>query len=176
MPASTKSYIYALSCPDSGDVRYIGKANNPQARLKSHIRDSSRRDYPVYRWIRKLIAAGKTLEISVISEHDGDSWKAAEIETISRYRESGARLLNVAIGGDQPECSKEQRAINGRATAKAIHGNTDLHRIWRVKKGAADALRWLEKNSTPERVEKFKEVMRYAAKKRPDIFGKWALI
>jgi len=47
----TAPCIYALTDPSTGEVRYIGKANDPSARLKSHLMDSRRRNTPVYRWI-----------------------------------------------------------------------------------------------------------------------------
>ena len=50
-----KVEIYALLCPNTKDVRYIGKANDSEKRLKSHIRDSRRRNTPVYCWIKKLL-------------------------------------------------------------------------------------------------------------------------
>lgn len=50
--------IYALCDPDTGDVRYIGKANCAQLRLKSHLRDARIRKTPVYCWINELLAKG----------------------------------------------------------------------------------------------------------------------
>jgi hypothetical protein len=49
-----KIEIYSLNDPYTYKVRYIGKAKDSQKRLKSHIRDSKRRNTPVYQWIRSL--------------------------------------------------------------------------------------------------------------------------
>lgn len=171
-----KSYIYAMCCPDSGEVRYIGKADNPSKRLATHLRDALRRDYPCSRWLRKLMASGKKPEMIILSEHLGDGWKQAEVEAIAKYRASGARLLNVADGGDQPRATKAQLASNGREVARIIHGDAEKKKLWALKRGAGEQLRWLEKNSTPERVERFKDTMRFAAMMRPSVFGKWAAI
>lgn len=43
--------IYALHCPDSGEIRYIGKARDSESRLKTHIRDSVSGTTPVRCWI-----------------------------------------------------------------------------------------------------------------------------
>lgn len=104
-------YIYALKDAD-GSVRYIGKANDPDKRLKSHMRDSVRRDTPVYRWIRKN---GKPI-MEVLTD-DIEDWKEAERRIIAEHRDAGHALLNVADGGDEPFCPKEVRAANGRKNA-----------------------------------------------------------
>ena len=58
--------IYALLCPDTRAVRYIGKANDPARRLKTHIRDARRRRTPVYLWLRRLHAEGKAPILEII--------------------------------------------------------------------------------------------------------------
>lgn len=170
------TYIYALCCPDTGEIRYIGKANNPELRLKSHIKDSARRDYPLYRWMRKLSITGKLPVMVVISEESNDSWEQAEREAIKKYRESGANLLNVADGGDQPSISDEQRAKNGKMVAQKIHSDIENKKVWAMKRQASETLKWLESSASTERVERFKDAMRFAAYMRPDDFGKWATI
>jgi hypothetical protein len=47
-----------LRDPATNEVRYIGKANDSMKRLKTHIRDSRRRNTPVYSWIKKLASKG----------------------------------------------------------------------------------------------------------------------
>lgn len=53
--------IYALRDPRDGNLRYIGKANNAEKRLKSHMKDSRHRKTPVYAWFRKLAAQAEVL-------------------------------------------------------------------------------------------------------------------
>lgn len=105
--------IYALTDPKTGEVRYIGKANDPEARLKSHMRDSRRRDTPVYQWIRKHGRPGM-----VVLASDCDDWRVEEIRLIAEARARGDRLLNIADGGDEPFCRPEVRAENGAKVAK----------------------------------------------------------
>lgn len=176
MTKATEVYIYTLSDPDSGEVRYIGKANDINKRLATHIRDSRRSNRPICNWVAKLIRSGKVPVITTIAICTPESWQEEERKQIALFRSTHSNLLNLADGGDQPGINIESNRTNGRKVAKMIHGDTELHRIWRIKKNAADALKWMEKNSTPERLEWFKNVMRYAAIKRPDVFGKWATV
>jgi hypothetical protein len=105
--------IYALIDPRSGDVRYIGKANDSGKRLKSHIRDSRRRTTPVYWWIRSL--AKSKLEPDVLVLSQCEDWEAEERRLIASARSRGVRLLNLADGGDQPFCPTEVLSRNAKA-------------------------------------------------------------
>lgn len=165
--------IYALCCPDTGEIRYIGKANNPAARLKSHIRDSRRRKTPVYSWIRKLSDRNvlPTMKILEVAE----DWREAEVRLIAQHKPSG-RLLNLADGGDEPICSTEQRAKNGRAVALAIHSDPIRHRLWELKRQMLINLKFFQKRGDTEIVERMKARMREIAAKRPKNCGEWAHI
>lgn len=169
-------HIYTLSDPDSGRVRYIGKANNIAKRLATHISDSRKSNRPICNWVAKLVRDGKCPVITSIALCGPDNWQEEECKQIALFRSNQDDLLNLADGGDQPGINIESNRRNGKKTAERIHNDPELKRIWRVKKGMCDALKWLEANSTPERLESFKAVMRYAAHKRPDVFGKWATI
>ena len=105
--------IYALRDPKTGAVRYIGKANCARKRFASHLRDSRRRDTPVYRWIRKLASIGMVPELMILISVPPDQWEAAEMAAISKAKAMGIKLLNVAEGGDEPFCSHEVRSANG---------------------------------------------------------------
>jgi GIY-YIG catalytic domain len=111
------SYIYALIDPRTDEIRYIGKANDPKKRLVSHLRDANRRRTPVYSWILSLRKLNLVPEIRVLRLTT--DWKTAEREEITKARATGIRLLNLADGGDQPECSLKTRQENGRKVATA---------------------------------------------------------
>jgi hypothetical protein len=117
--------IYALKDPETGSVRYIGKANDSAKRLKSHLRDSKRRKTPVYRWIQKLEKSGKTPSIEVLLVCEKAAWPEYETHLIAEYRAAGVALLNVADGGDEPSMSMEQR----RENAKKV--NASMIKTWR---------------------------------------------
>ena len=136
--------IYALSDPETGEIRYIGKANDPRARLKSHIRDSRRRNTPVCCWIKKLAQHGATPTMSILEWTD--DWIEAERRLIAKYRAENTNLLNIADGGDQPACTREQRIRN--ATRQAATQNKPL---WALKRAIGIARRSFEDKGDFER-------------------------
>jgi hypothetical protein len=106
--------IYGLCCPLTGELRYIGKANDPAKRLDQHMRDSRSRATPLYSWIRKH---GKPA--LVVLEADCPDWREAERRLIAKGRLDGLRLLNIADGGDEPHCPTSVRAANALLAVKA---------------------------------------------------------
>lgn len=113
----------------NGKLRYIGKANNPTKRLASHMRDSRRRDTPLYRWIRK----NGVPEMRVL-ECDCADWVEAERRIIAAARENGENLLNVADGGDQPKCDAETRSRLGHALVKKLQDDPLMRRKRDIKR------------------------------------------
>lgn len=99
--------IYALADPGTGEIRYIGKANDPRARLKSHIRDSRRRNTPVYCWIRKLQEGGQEPSMAVIEW--AVDWVEAEKRHIAAYRAEGARSRNKTVWATNRHLGQLQR-------------------------------------------------------------------
>lgn len=160
-----RAEIYALLCPDTNAIRYIGKANNSNSRLKTHLRDCYRRDYPVYRWIRKLLKDNKlpVLKILKIS----NNWKADEIDLISFHKKAGAKLLNVALGGDEPFCSLTIRANNGRQVAAAIHSDPVKKRLWRLKMDLTSMLLMFKRKGM---VVEYNKILKKASE-YPDVFS-----
>lgn len=146
-----------------GNLRYIGKANDPAARLKSHMRDCRRRQTPLYSWIRK-----HGLPVMQVLEADCADWRKAERRLIDEARQRGERLLNLADGGDEPHCPTEVRQRNGRNTAKAIHSDPLAKRVWDLKRQIGRAL----KDGYVRNAGRAK--LRLAAAKRPELFGLWA--
>jgi hypothetical protein len=146
--------IYGLYHPITGELRYIGKANDSLKRLKSHLRDSKTRNTPLYVWVRELIEIGIIPEFKVLIKTD--DWQKSEIELIAFYRKSGANLLNIAIGGNEPFCSKEIRANNGRNNAEKIHSNPKSKRLWHLKKMLSHNLKFLLKIGRYEKIAEIK--------------------
>lgn len=99
-----KCYIYALVCPTSGDIRYIGKAKHLGRRLLNHLSAARRRhdrtDHCV-NWIRSLLTNDLRPSMIIVAEvPDGEDWQRAEIDAIAAYRAMGCRLTNSTSGGD----------------------------------------------------------------------------
>jgi len=149
--------IYSLSCPLTLEVKYIGKANNSLKRLKSHIRDSRTRNTPVYQWFNILSKEGKIPILNVICITNLEEWGNIEKSLIADYKSIGCDLLNVALGGKEPFCSKEQRAINGKANAKKIHSNLNSKRMWQLKHMLSINLKFMENNGRIKKVLQIRE-------------------
>lgn len=159
--------IYALTDPSTGEIRYIGKANNAEKRFKGHLAET-RRKTPVYSWIKSLREKGMIPGLKVIVVCEQSDWEEQERKAIADARGKSMRLLNVADGGDEPYCSKETRAENGRKVSKTRADTPLKERLWRQKKQLAQLFsQGCGSNET-------RELMRQAAIARPDIFGCFA--
>lgn len=160
------TFIYGLFHPETGELRYVGKANHIEKRLKSHLRDSSRRNTPLYCWMRTLASAPR---IDVLEQVVDADWKEAERRLIALHR-AGGRLLNLADGGDEPMCPVDVRAENGRRNASAVHSDPVRKRMWQAKQMLGRALQQGFVSSET------KAKMRAAALRSPQYFGEWAAI
>lgn len=163
--ASKTVEIYALKEPATGSIRYIGKAVDSRHRLRGHVRDCRRRNYPVYQWMRALIEQRKLPLLEVLETVEIAEWPAAERRLIAVSRARGDQLLNLAAGGNQPYASKEQRTKSAHALNEQLRNDPLMAKIRRLKCAIGTALRHgYVTNATRAK-------LRDAAKKRPDLFG-----
>lgn len=159
--------IYALTDPESGEVRYIGKANNAQKRLKAHLSET-RRKTPLYCWIQSLRARGLVPGLKIIALCPSGEWKNEEIKAINAERLINPKLLNIAEGGDEPFCPTHIRAENGRKNSKARVDTPFKADLWQIKTRMSQLLR--QGYGSNESREKLRE----AARKCPELFGCYA--
>lgn len=90
----TTTFIYILICPVDGLVKYVGKSNNPNKRLKDHTLDFRNMDYNKSLWITKLKQQKLKPEMVIIDEVSAFEWKFYE-EFYSQYFKSlGYSLFN----------------------------------------------------------------------------------
>lgn len=162
--ATKNAVIYALCDPVSDEVRYIGKANDPVKRLTTHLLDANRRKTPVYDWINKLKLQNLIPKMRVLASSVGD-WRELEPLLINQYINDGARLLNLAKGGDEPCCPPEIRASNARKVIKLRVKNETAARIYKAKQFLSLHL------AKGYGSKSAKDKIRQAALKRPDLFG-----
>jgi hypothetical protein len=97
------SCVYALVAEsDQDNIRYIGRAKNPNGRLRNHLRfaEKGRKEH-VYNWINKVKDKGDKVKLIIIE--DDLTWEesaAREIHYIAYYRSLGFDLTNMTSGGD----------------------------------------------------------------------------
>ncbi len=153
--------IYGLY-DSSGALRYIGKADNSLKRLASHMRDSRRRETPLYRWIRK----NGVPEMRVLECTEGD-WRECEKRLIREARERGEKLLNVAEGGDEPHCSPEVRTRNGHELNRRLDSDPKARKLQQIKRQVANGLKHGHLGEGAK--QRFRDLAAY----RPDLFSCW---
>jgi len=98
----SKHYIYTLSDPISKEIRYVGKSNNPEKRLRRHLSD-----YCLFeswtsknKWLLYLKNNNLFPLLGVIDEGDDESIDNLEIKWISHFKNAGFNLTNMTNGGD----------------------------------------------------------------------------
>ena len=92
-----KTTIYGLYSTRDNTIRYIGKANDPKNRLRSHIWSSQARVDDTYKscWIRKELNDGFKIEFQVLEVCDINEWPIKEQEHIKKFE----NLTNHHKGG-----------------------------------------------------------------------------
>lgn len=114
------TFIYGLFDPRDCRLRYIGKSNNPQKRLKQHIKeanDKKKRNRYVANWIRQLLSENLEPSIEILEEVSIDSWEEAESAWIADCKKFGLKITNGTSGGDgvknlSPESIERMRRAN----------------------------------------------------------------
>lgn len=107
------SFIYVLKCPKDGQIRYIGKAKDPQRRLYTHLLDARkpRTNSKKVAWLRALLASGLKPECIALMPVGGEfRWQTAERFFIVSGRYFGFQLLNATDGGEGIADTKEVAA------------------------------------------------------------------
>lgn len=92
-------YVYSLSDPQTGEVRYLGKTNDLGRRMCQHRLPSS--NGHKWHWIQSVLARGLDPVLTVLEEWSTHAEAcAAEVRLIAHYRALGAPLTNLTDGGD----------------------------------------------------------------------------
>lgn len=88
------TFIYALVCPLDGQIKYVGKANDPVRRLKDHRLDPRGMDYNKGVWIRFLKSKKMIPELVILDEVEVFDWKYWEAWWIAYMKSLGYKLFN----------------------------------------------------------------------------------
>jgi len=99
---SDRTFIYGLCDPDTGELRYVGKADNPEKRVISHLTEAARGKNRSHRgnWLRSLLAQSKSPRLVVLLNVAKTEWQFWERDLIKFFRDAGANLVNETDGGD----------------------------------------------------------------------------
>lgn len=95
------TYIYSLSDPMTGEIRYIGKTYNElKKRLYSHIMEckTDRKTHKI-NWIKSLLSNNKKPIISTIDIVPKSDWEYWEKYWIEQFKQWGFNLTNMTMGG-----------------------------------------------------------------------------
>lgn len=91
-------FIYALCEPDTGEVRYVGKAKDPKKRLSTHLAGKSQCHRT--NWISSLRAKGLKPSLEILDEVSENDWQQWEVAWIEFFKDQGFNLVNTTLGGE----------------------------------------------------------------------------
>lgn len=173
--AAANVEIYGLFCAATGELRYIGKANDSKKRFLSHLRDTKRRNTPVYKWLAKCVASGQLPSVKVLTTTTQENWEACERGIIAFHRESGANLLNVADGGAMPYQTIEDRRQSAKRMNAKVQAKTENQKeISRIKRIFGMTLARARKTKDLATEQHVLAVMRRVYTGAPHICPEWA--
>ena len=94
------TFIYSLSDPINGQVRYIGKSDNPSKRLNQHIKNYPNKTNYKNNWISSLTSKNLNPVLDVIDEVEISNWEYWEKYWISQFKAWGFQLTISSEGGE----------------------------------------------------------------------------
>lgn len=115
------TFIYALCEPDTRTIRYIGKADNPEKRLRAHVK---RAEGPTHKnnWLCSILAASQSPKLVILREVPQTEWQEWEQRYIQAARCLGMDLTNSTDGGENPPSVKGKKLTpSHRAKISAAH-------------------------------------------------------
>lgn len=106
-------FIYGLFDPRTQELRYIGKAANPNKRFRDHLHDEARNHRT--NWIKSLKMLGLIPEMLILEEVSEEVAYKEEHWWISYMKGLGADLTNLTDGGagftgQHTEVNKERQS------------------------------------------------------------------
>jgi hypothetical protein len=93
------TFIYTLS-DSNGQVRYVGKSNNPNYRFKKHLIESKKAKTYKEKWINTELSNNRKIFLDIIDEVENEDWSFWESYWISQFITWGFNLVNGTSGGE----------------------------------------------------------------------------
>jgi predicted GIY-YIG superfamily endonuclease len=94
------TFIYALFCPLSGKMKYIGKANQPHKRVKEHMYDIRGMTSEKIEWVGQLRKHNKKPILEILDEVEIKKWEFWEGFYIDYFKSLGIQLINTNRKGN----------------------------------------------------------------------------
>lgn len=112
------AFIYCLSDPRTGEIRYVGKTCDPSHRLQNHI--DARDRVRSAAWVKSLRSEGVKPTMEILEEFDDhdDRWQESERFHITYFRFLGMRLTNHELGGKTGHLVSDETKEKMSASAK----------------------------------------------------------
>lgn len=126
----SKTFIYALIDPDTQEVRYVGKSDKPEKRLKRHLGMFEPKSTHKQNWIRSLLVNGKSPIIKILEEVELSVWNDAEKRWIKHYKDMGARLTNTTEGGMGGTTFTKLTISDAERTRRRDSASARMKAIW----------------------------------------------
>lgn len=92
-------YIYGLKDPETKEIRYVGKSNNPKLRYRCHIKCSDTSNNHKHGWIMELYRKNLKPELLILEETDEEHWEEREKYWIKFGLDNDWPLTNISSGG-----------------------------------------------------------------------------
>lgn len=89
-----KEFIYCLKDPRDNSVKYVGKSNNPNKRLKEHINESKNIKTKKEKWINKLLSINEKPIVEILKEINLGEHLIWEPFFIKKFKQEGFKLVN----------------------------------------------------------------------------------
>ncbi len=157
--------IYALIDPETGLIRYVGKAADPVKRLRYHLAESGLNRTWSQRWIAGLKRRGLRPTLQVLEVVPDAEWPERERHWIAFHRAAGAPLTNICDGGNGAPGMKHSRAtkkslsVYFKAIRKKIphtpESEAKLRAFHESRRGVPHSEAWRRKISKGKRGLKF---------------------
>lgn len=112
--------IYVLKDPRNNQIRYVGKANDPEYRYKNHINKCRDKNTHKRNWINELRKEKLKPILEIIDTVPVEKWKEYEKFYIKKYMEEGYDLVNYTDGGDGATFSNSTSFKPGNGARKVV--------------------------------------------------------
>lgn len=146
----SSTYIYGLIDPRSGEIRYVGKANDVQRRLREHLKPCAlKANTHKINWIKSLLLIGLQPDAVTLDTVDVDVSSESEQAWITKLLKAGLPLTNGAEGGrggniGKEGHSKQAAVLRGR---KVVRSDAHQQKLIAANKAKAVDPAWRTKIS-----------------------------